>query len=305
LRENPRDARALGFLGLVLHKQGRLKEAIRSLEHALEIDPGLEGGKEALVQFRAERSQMADRALFWKRSYQWRLPIAVALGMIGIYLLIPAVREAVPLLVYLPLVAAVGVAAFFAGRRVGEELSARSSRKPAELHAESWGSPDGVEKMLREHMARLATLFQGRPGEREAQAFLDEALAADLLAYAVDAISRKLPDAMSSGTIQHESRSFSGWFVAVMACPWLLPEEVKPHLEGGYLRLITDISGPAINAPGGKNVVHWIYCYNGRQAAAHVSLLSNPQAPSRVPAVVAQDFLTAEERRQVGLPPAG
>jgi hypothetical protein len=248
---------------------------------------------------------MADRSRFWKRDYQWRLGLGVPLALAGVYLLVPAIRSFLPWWIFLPLLAASGVAGLYAGRALGERLSEATARKPADLQEESWSSPGGIEQMLREHMARLATLFQGRPGEREALAFLNRVLDADLLTYAVDAIHRTMPDAVAAGEIRHDTRTVADWFVAVTVCPWLLPEEIQPHMEGGYLRLINDLSGAAVNSPGGKNVIHWIYCYNGSRAAAHISLLSNPQAPSHVPTVIAQDFLTAEERRQVGLPPAG
>jgi hypothetical protein len=246
---------------------------------------------------------MTDRAISWRRNHQWRLSIGVMLALLGLYFLVPALQAAIPALIFLPLLVAAGGVAFFAGRKLGETLGGQTSRKPAKLQAESWGSPAGIEKMLDEHMARLANLFRGRPGEGEAQTFLDGAMEDRLLSFAVDAVHRNIPDAMLGAEIRHDSQMFPEWFVAVTVCPWLLPEEVKPHLDGGYLNLINTLSGPAVNMPGGRNILHWIYCYDGIHAAAHVSLMPNPQAPGHNPAVIAQDLLTAEERRQVGLLP--
>jgi len=52
VRAAPRDARAHEALGAALHAQGQTKEARRSLEHALELDPGLDSARALLKKLR-------------------------------------------------------------------------------------------------------------------------------------------------------------------------------------------------------------------------------------------------------------
>lgn len=307
---NPLNATAYGNIALALYKQGRAKEAIPFLEEALRINPDLEGAAQALTQFKAEAAKQSTRKKALPVNLWWRLPVAVLLFAVGLYLLFPSLGIKVTPWVWV-IFSAVAVAAAIVisrsallGGRPGDNPQSAAPVRPIVSPEEKWDSSAGVEKLLREHVARLSELFNGRADVREAQVFIRQVLAEDLLAFAVQQISSKLPDAMAREEILHEMKMFPDWFVAVTICPWLLPEEVKAHLEKGYLDLVNNLAGPAWNAPEAKNLVHWIYCFNGRQAAAHLTLMPNSKGPYRNAAtVIAQDLLTPEERRQVGLPP--
>lgn len=173
---------------------------------------------------------------------------------------------------------------------------------PAAPKEERWEAPDGVRKMLEVHIARLSKLFQGRPEEQETLRFIRRIVADELLTYAVDQISQKMPESLAEKKAIHTTGELGEWFMAITICPWLKPEEVKAHLGQGYMELLDTLTRSGLNMPGGRNIAHWIYCSDGEQAAAHLTLIPNPQGTYIGAVVLAQDLLTPLERQQAGLP---
>lgn len=97
--------------------------------------------------------------------------------------------------------------------------------------------------------------------------------------------------------------------------PWLSPVEAREHLPGGYSKqlielgtkvAVLDARSPSAAALGilpWTHLVHWIYCCDGTNAGVHMSLVpeaANPQA-KRTVAIIAEDLLTPDERKQMGL----
>jgi hypothetical protein len=173
------------------------------------------------------------------------------------------------------------------------------------LSEESWKSAAIVRGLLQEHIVRLSQMFQGKPKEQENLRFIQGVIADDLLAFAVDQITQKMPAAYAEKKISHATSEFGEWFIAITLCPWLTPAEVKTHLGQGYMKLLDELTRPALNVPGGRNVAHWIYCSNGERAGVHLTLIPNPQGLYKEVVVLAQDLLTLQECQQVGLAPAG
>lgn len=164
-------------------------------------------------------------------------------------------------------------------------------------------SPEGVKALLKEHIVRLNRMFQGKPGERENLRFIQQVLTDDMLTFAIDQIVQKIPEALTEKRALQSTETFGEWFMAVSICPWLNPEDVKANLGQEYMELLNELAGPALSTPGGKNIAHWVYCSNGNQAAAHLTLMPNPKGTYKGAVVLAQDLLTPRERQQAGLPP--
>lgn len=160
----------------------------------------------------------------------------------------------------------------------------------------------GIETMLRAHMRRLDSAGQGHPGANDLRQLCMQLLEDDRLSFTIESIRERLPDAMATRTFSSTTRLFPEWCVAVTVCPWLLADDVRSHLGRGYPALLSELTDPAYAQPGGRHVAHWIYCSDGAQAGVHLTLVPNSKVV-RTTAVIAEDLLTPDERRKLGLRP--
>jgi hypothetical protein len=77
-------------------------------------------------------------------------------------------------------------------------------------------------------------------------------------------------------------------------------------MPGGYLALLGEVAAPRMAQPGGRNFAHWIYCCSGEKlAGVHLTMMPNPNGPKDSPPLIAQDFLTPAECRQMNIHSAG
>jgi hypothetical protein len=65
--------------------------------------------------------------------------------------------------------------------------------------------------------------------------------------------------------------------------------------------MLNEQTAPAFSQTGGRNVARWIYCCDGQHASVRLSLIPNPQTAKGSMAVLAEDLLAADEKRQVEL----
>jgi hypothetical protein len=158
----------------------------------------------------------------------------------------------------------------------------------------------GIEQLLRAHLKRLCSAYQGRPGAGDLQWLCDQLLTGERLPFTVTSIEQRLPATLEEKAPSDATRLFTDWFVAVTVCPWLAATEVRANLRSRYLELLTTLTNPAYAQPGGRHVAHWIYCSDGKKAAVHLTLVPNPNV-IRTVAVMAEELLTPDERRQMGL----
>lgn len=156
----------------------------------------------------------------------------------------------------------------------------------------------GIETMLRAHLRRLDSAYQGRPGAKDLRRLCDQLLAGDRLSFAVGSIQQNLPDTLAKKAQSNATKLFTDWFVAVTVCPWLTVADVRAHLRGGYLALLGGLTASA--QPGGRHIAHWIYCSDGKEAGVHLTLIPNPKV-MRTVYVIAEDLLTPDERKQLGV----
>jgi len=158
----------------------------------------------------------------------------------------------------------------------------------------------GIEAILRAHLKRMGLAYQGRPGTEGLRRLCDQLLASDRLSFAVGSIQQNLPDTLARKAPSNVTKLFTDWFVAVTVCPWLTAADVRAHLRGRYLALLNELTAPAYIQHGGRHVAHWIYCSDGKEAGVHLTLIPNPKV-MRTVAVIAEDLLTPDERRQFGI----
>lgn len=162
----------------------------------------------------------------------------------------------------------------------------------------------GIENLICRHLARMCGELQGHPQFQDLPKVRDQLASDEKLSFTVEAIQRKLPDCLSTKELATESRLFSDWFVAVTICPWLMPDEIRPHLPQGYLALLNQVTLPAYAASnaGGRHVAHWMYCTDGRRDGVHLTLIPNTVNRAwQIQPIIAQDFLSPDERRQMGM----
>jgi len=157
----------------------------------------------------------------------------------------------------------------------------------------------GIETMLRTHLKRLDA-YQGRPGAKELRHLSNQLLEGDRWSFAVESIRQSISDSLSKNGFSHATKLFSDWYIAVTICPWLAATEVRTHLERGYPALLGELTNPAYAQPSGRHVAHWIYCTDGKQAGVHLTLVPNPKVVRAI-AVIAEDLLTPNERREMGI----
>jgi len=178
----------------------------------------------------------------------------------------------------------------------------------------------GIETMLRAHLKRLESAYEGRPGAQDLHQLCDQLLEDERLAFVVKSIQQNLPVALTKKKAYETSELFTvfaepSFYVAVTVFPWLAPTEVRAHLPTGYSKQLVELGAkvaildhrsPADEALGilpWTHLVHWIYCCDGKNAAVHLSLI--PEAANRkakrTVMIVAEDLLTSDERKQMGL----
>ena len=157
-----------------------------------------------------------------------------------------------------------------------------------------------IEAMMRAHLKRIQSALRGRPDAEGLIGLCNHLLSPTRISSAASLISREVSNAFSNQNISSTSELTIEWFVVVSVCPWLMPNTVLNHLSDGYLTLLDQLTKPAYFHPEGRHVVHWIYCSDGKEAGIHVTIVPNPKVV-HTQAVFAQDFLTATERRKVGL----
>lgn len=179
----------------------------------------------------------------------------------------------------------------------------------------------GIKTMLRAHLKRLESAYEGHPGSEDLHRLCDQLLADDQLAFVVKSIQDNLPGALANKTRYDTTQLFttslgeSAFFVAVTVFPWLTPAEVRAHLRGGYSNQLVELGAkvavldhrsPAEEALGilpWTHLVHWIYCCDGKNAGVHLSLM--PEAANtkakRTVTIIAEDLLTPDERKKMGL----
>ena len=159
-------------------------------------------------------------------------------------------------------------------------------------------STAGIEAMLRAHLERLYRSSGDNPGANGLKTLTGELLTEPMLSYAVAAIGAKLP---ASHAPNSDGRPFANWYVAVTVCADLDPAIARASMPGGYLALMNAVTAPAYARPGYLNVAHWVYCCDGLRAGAHLTMIPNPNRPRISPSLIAQDFLSAVERRQLNM----
>jgi hypothetical protein len=174
---------------------------------------------------------------------------------------------------------------------------------PKVLKKGKWDSPEGIGQLLQEHVEWLSKKFQGWAGEKENQEFFHQLLADNMLAFASGKISQNISESLAQKKVLHAVQTIGDWYIAVTVCPWLNPDEVKANLGKGYMDILEDIAGPAFLIPEGKNLAHWVYCFNGSQVSVNLTLIPNPKGSGYKGVMVfAEELLTPQERQKVGLP---
>ena len=160
----------------------------------------------------------------------------------------------------------------------------------------------GIEQMLCIHVKTGIHHSSSQPGVNVLMGLLNELLKTGCLTFAVQAIKRNLTLSLDDREFHHETSVIGDYIIAVTTCPWLKVSEVRVHMPDGYLRLMNNLTEPACRQYAGKHVAHWIYCSDGKQAAAHLSFIPNPAKvdTSLTFPILAVDLMTQAEKAQLG-----
>jgi hypothetical protein len=157
-----------------------------------------------------------------------------------------------------------------------------------------------IKLMLMAHLERLYSLLQSNPDVAGLQQLIKDLSTGEPWSFTVSFIGQQMLLALSGREISSETKLTTEWFIAVTVCPWLAPDEVRPHLPGGYLTLLNNLTDPAFTIPKGRHVAHWIYCSDGKEIGVHLTLISNPKV-GRVMTIMAKDLMSESEMQTAGL----
>jgi len=184
---------------------------------------------------------------------------------------------------------------------VFHEIGDHASFEVHKAAAEPLGKIDDVkqiEKLLRNHFARITSELKLPPGADSPTTVFKDLLKSDCLTFTVDTIGQNLGRSLQQKQVLSDTAFIGEYFVAVTTCPWLNADEVRSHLSGGYVQFLDGLTKFSMG-PNRKPIAHWIFCSNGAVHCAHLTLIPNPN--TRVPTILATDLLGPSEKQQLNI----
>ena len=159
-----------------------------------------------------------------------------------------------------------------------------------------------AENLIRQHLERMDKELSRHPGYKDIPKITRQLRAKPHLKFLLAAIDKYLAPCLANNQIASSYELFPDWCLAITVCPALMPDVARLLMPGGYLNVLNEITAPAYTRPEQRHVAHWVYCDNGNASGIHLTMIPHPEAIKlQVSPVIAQDFLTMEERQIVGI----
>lgn len=161
------------------------------------------------------------------------------------------------------------------------------------------------EQSLRQHLSRMERNCATAKGFHIMKPLWDNLLRPDILAFATSSIDQELKKSLADQLHHYQARRFEDIYVAVSTIPVVNPSEARAFFGCGYFGFMDVLLNECGYGAGDLHLAHWIFCYDGRQQAVHLTFMpaakmSRAQGPNII-GVLAQDLMTVAEKSQAGI----
>lgn len=157
-------------------------------------------------------------------------------------------------------------------------------------------SPDPLAETFVHHIERMCNSFNHDP--EKSKPFLD-LLSERMMEDVFDTIRRTLERTVAKEIKTEHIFETDSYFLVLWIVPEVLLSLIRRHLPNGYF---VEIDG-AIQQWNrvSKPFVHWTYCWDGQQAALHLTFIPKKEDLSRVTSMFPVDLLSPEEKKAFGI----
>ena len=159
-----------------------------------------------------------------------------------------------------------------------------------------------IERSFAEHLSRMQAQHRGHRAYSFMKPRWDKLLRPEVMAFAVAAADQQMRQSVAEDAHHHQGRHFGDLYVAVSTVPAVDIAQARRYFPGGYFEFMDVLLNEAQFGDGQVDLAHWIFCYDGRRQAMHLTYmpamgLVHDHGP-RTLSVLAQDLMTASEKAQ-------